>query len=87
MGQGRGDDDRRRCEKWPEDKVLGHPIRREVIAMLEEREGGLPATAIYHELDEAPNVTTLRYHLRVLCAHDFIKADRDNTSTPVYVLV
>ncbi|MBS0550730.1 MAG: helix-turn-helix transcriptional regulator [Proteobacteria bacterium] len=68
------------------DQVLGHPIRKAVVDLLWDREGGLPLTAIHNELPDSPDLSTLSYHVRVLCAYGFVKSEGDNTATPVYVL-
>jgi hypothetical protein len=68
------------------EQVLGHPVRKAVMDLLWEREGGLPMTAIHNELSDPPDLSTLSYHVRILCAYGFVVSEGDNTATPVYVL-
>jgi hypothetical protein len=60
--------------------------RAAIINLLDEREGGLPATAICNELTDRPDLSTVVFHGRVLCDYDFVVSEGDNTVTPVYVL-
>ncbi len=69
-----------------DEQVLGHTIRKAIINLLDERDGGLPLTAIHNELPNAPDLSTTNYHVRVLCAYGFVVSEGDNTATPVYVL-
>lgn len=72
--------------EWSEDRVLGHPTRKAIINLLDQREGGLPATAIFNELPDTDGLSTVSYHVRVLCQHGYVVSEGDNTATPVYVL-
>jgi hypothetical protein len=69
-----------------DDQVLGHQMRRDIVNLLHERDGGLPVTAICNELPDVDGLSTVSYHVRVLCQYGFVVSEGDNTATPVYVL-
>lgn len=64
-------------------RARAHPIRQSILTLLADRDGGMPATAVLHEVPDLPNLSTAAYHLRVLCKAELIKAEGD-TVAPVY---
>lgn len=69
-----------------QEKARGHPMRAAILVLLSEnRGGGLPATAICDEFHDAPNLSTVAYHLLVLCRAELVMAEGD-PAAPVYAL-
>lgn len=69
-----------------DEQVVGHKVRKAILDLLWDRDGGLPLTAIHNELPDAPDLSTTSYHVRILCQYGFVVSEGDNTATPVYVL-